>query len=75
MPAMSIKRSAQHVPPSPDGAPMLGIAYGPNAAESNDARFDLPAFNALFERQQSLPDGPERLATLVGAEQGPLPRA
>jgi ABC-type transport system substrate-binding protein len=54
--------------PSPDGAPMLGIAYGPNAAESNDARFDLPAFNTLFERQQSLPDGPEREALMREAK-------
>ncbi len=45
---------------SPDGSQMLGIAYGPNAAESNDARFDLPAFNALYERQAALPDGRER---------------
>jgi ABC-type transport system substrate-binding protein len=47
---------------------MLGIGYGPNAAESNDARFDLPAFNALYERQQSLPDGPERDATMREAK-------
>jgi ABC-type transport system substrate-binding protein len=53
---------------SPDGAQMLGIAYGPNAAESNDARFDLPAFNALFERQRSLPDGPERAAVMREAK-------
>ncbi|MBL8331438.1 MAG: bicyclomycin resistance protein [Rubrivivax sp.] len=45
---------------SPDGSQMLGIAYGPNAAESNDARFDLPLFNRLFERQQALPDGAQR---------------
>jgi ABC-type transport system substrate-binding protein len=53
---------------SPDGGPMLGIAYGPNAAESNDARFDLPAFNRLFERQQSLPDGPQREAVMREAK-------
>ncbi len=56
------------VSPSPDGGPMLGIAYGPNKAESNDARFDLPAFNALFERQQALPDGPERDAVMRQAK-------
>ncbi len=53
---------------SPDGGPMLGIAYGPNAAESNDARFDLPAFNALFERQLSMPDGPGRDAVMRQAK-------
>lgn len=53
---------------SPDGGQMLGIAYGPNAAESNDARFDLPAFNRLFEQQRALRDGPERLALMRRAQ-------
>lgn len=53
---------------SPDGSQMLGIAYGPNAAESNDARFDLPAFNQLYERQQALLDGPEREAVMREAQ-------
>jgi ABC-type transport system substrate-binding protein len=45
---------------SPDGGFFLAIAYGPNASESNDPRFALPAFDRLFERQRVLPDGPER---------------
>ncbi len=49
---------------SPDGGFFLGIAYGPNAAEANDPRFSLPAFDRLFERQRALPDGPERLALM-----------
>ena len=49
---------------SPDGGFFLGIAYGPNAAESNDPRFNLPAFDALFREQQRLPDGPEREALM-----------
>ncbi len=53
---------------SPDGAQMLGIAYGPNAAESNDARFNLPAFNTLYERQRALPDGPARDAVMQEAK-------
>ena len=53
---------------SPDGAQMLGIAYGPHAAESNDARFNLPAFNALYERQRALPDGPARDAVMQEAK-------
>jgi ABC-type transport system substrate-binding protein len=47
--------------PSPDADFSLGLAYGPNADQSNDARFKLPAFDRLYERQRSLPDGPERL--------------
>ncbi len=49
---------------SPDGGFFLGIAYGPNSGESNDARFALPAFDRLFERQSVLPDGAERLALM-----------
>ncbi len=53
---------------SPDGAFFLGIAYGPNASESNDARFSLPAFDRLYERQRVLPDGPERAALMREAK-------
>ncbi len=49
---------------SPDGDFFLGLAYGPNADQSNDARFKLPAFDALYERQRVMPDGPERLAVM-----------
>ena len=49
---------------SPDGEFFLGLAYGPNAEQSNDARFRLPAFDRLYERQRVLPDGPERLALM-----------
>ena len=48
---------------SPDGGFFLGIAYGPNASESNDARFALPDFDRLFE-QQRMPDGPAREAVM-----------
>ena len=48
----------------PDGEFFLGLAYGPNADQSNDARFKLPAFDALFERQRLMADGPERLAVM-----------
>jgi ABC-type transport system substrate-binding protein len=53
---------------SPDGGFFLGIAYGPNASESNDPRFSLPAFDRLFERQRALPDGPEREAVMRQAK-------
>ncbi|MFN8898516.1 MAG: ABC transporter substrate-binding protein, partial [Pseudomonadota bacterium] len=48
----------------PDGDFFLGLAYGPNADQSNDARFRLAAFDRLYERQRVLPDGPERLALM-----------
>jgi len=51
----------------PDGDFFLSLAYGPNAEQNNDARFRLPAFDALYERQRALPDGPERLAVMARA--------
>ena len=53
---------------SPDGGFFLDIAYGPNAGESNDPRFKLPAFDRLVERQRRLPDGPEREAVMRQAK-------
>jgi len=46
----------------PDGESFLALGYGPNKGQANHARFDLPAFNAVYERQRVLPDGPERAA-------------
>lgn len=51
----------------PDSDTNFGMAYGSNMQSINDARFDLPAFNRLFEQQRVLPDGPERLALLQEA--------
>lgn len=49
---------------NPDGDFFLGLAYGPNAGQANDARLRLPAFDRLYERQRVLPDGPERLGLM-----------
>jgi ABC-type transport system substrate-binding protein len=46
----------------PDGDAFMVLGYGPNKGQSNHARFDLPAYNEVFERQRVLPDGPERAA-------------
>ncbi len=53
---------------NPDGSFFLGIGYGPNASESNDAHFNLPEYDRLFERQNVLPDGPERDALMKKAK-------
>jgi ABC-type transport system substrate-binding protein len=53
---------------TPDGGFFLDIAYGPNAGESNDPRFQLAAFDRLHERQRALPDGPERDAVMQEAK-------
>ncbi|HSM23068.1 MAG TPA: ABC transporter substrate-binding protein, partial [Rubrivivax sp.] len=51
----------------PDGGYFLDVLYGPNKGQSNHARFDLPAFNALYEQQRKLADGPERDALIQQA--------
>jgi ABC-type transport system substrate-binding protein len=48
----------------PDGDTFLALGYGPNKGQSNHARFNLPAFNALYEKQRGLPNGPERAALM-----------
>ena len=53
---------------APDGDTFLALGYGPNKGQANHARFDLPAFNRLYEAQRALPDGPERLARMDEAK-------
>ena len=52
---------------SPDGDTFLALAYGPNIGGANHARFNLPAFNALYQKQSVMPDGPERQAVMEEA--------
>jgi ABC-type transport system substrate-binding protein len=49
---------------APDGDTFVSLAYGPSKGQSNKSRFDLPAYNKLFELQKRLPDGPERQAAM-----------
>jgi ABC-type transport system substrate-binding protein len=53
---------------APDGDTFLALGYGPNKGQANKARFDLPAFNALYEEQKKLANGPERLAVMTAAQ-------
>ena len=52
----------------PDGDTFLALGYGPNKGQANHARFNLPAYNALYERQRALPDDPERQAVMDQAQ-------
>jgi ABC-type transport system substrate-binding protein len=52
----------------PDAEAALQLGYGPMKGEGNYERFDLPAYNALFEKIQQAPDGPERLAMIAEAQ-------
>jgi ABC-type transport system substrate-binding protein len=52
---------------SPDGQPALERSYGPAKGGANLARFELPAFDRIYERMKALPDGPERQALFAQA--------
>lgn len=52
----------------PDGETFLQLGNGPAKGGANHSRFDLPAFNDLFQKQRALPDGPERFAIMKEAE-------
>ena len=47
---------------APDGQGSLARYHSRQIGGQNMARFRLPAFDALYERMQVLPDGPERAA-------------
>jgi len=44
----------------PDAENFMQLLYGPNVGQDNDARFDLPEFNRLYDAARALPDSPER---------------
>ena len=44
-----------------NGSGFLDLLYGPHKGDSNLGRFDLPEFNALYDRAKKLPNGPERV--------------
>jgi len=52
----------------PDGDTFLALADGNAKGQSNKSRFDLPAYNAAYQRQKSLPNGPERQAAMDEAK-------
>ncbi len=49
---------------TPDAEDFLAMAYGPQAGAANLAFFQLPAFDALFDQQTRLGDGPQRMAAM-----------
>lgn len=46
----------------PDAENFYQLLYGPNAGRANYSRFNLPAFNTLYEQAMRLSDSPERTA-------------
>jgi ABC-type transport system substrate-binding protein len=52
---------------APDGDTFLALGDGRAKGAANKSRFGLPAYNVLYEKQKSLPNGPERLAVMQEA--------
>ena len=46
----------------PDGEEFLALCNGPEKGQANYAHFENAEYDALYQRQRALPDGPERLA-------------
>jgi oligopeptide transport system substrate-binding protein len=44
----------------PDAENYMQLLYGPNIGGENNARFKLPAFDALYDEARKLPDSPQR---------------
>jgi ABC-type transport system substrate-binding protein len=54
--------SLANIAAGPDGQDAFQRLHGPQSGNQNYARFQLAAFDALYDRMSALPDGPERLA-------------
>ena len=52
----------------PDGQSALQRWYGPQSGRQNLSRFQLPAFDAAYDRMLALPDGPERDALFLACK-------
>ena len=50
---------------TPDGDTFLALGSSAAKGKANKPRFDLPAFEAIYEKQKALPDGPERAALMT----------
>ncbi len=52
---------------APDAENFVGLAYGPNAGQSNLSRFKLKELDDILEKQRLLPDNDERKALMQQA--------
>jgi ABC-type transport system substrate-binding protein len=53
---------------TPDSGSVLEMGYSKSAGQENHARFSNAKFDALYEKQAVLPDGPERRAVINEAQ-------
>ena len=55
-----VMRNAAWIADYPDGDNFMQLLYGPNTQQSNNACYQSPEFDRLYEKSKTLPDGPER---------------
>lgn len=55
-----ITRNAPWMADYPDGDNFMQLFYGPYIHQNNNGCVAIPEYDALYERSQKLPDGPER---------------
>ncbi|TMG92055.1 MAG: heme-binding protein [Betaproteobacteria bacterium] len=53
-------RNAAWIADYADGDNFMQLLYGPNTQQSNNACYQSPEFDKLYEKSRTLPDGPER---------------
>jgi ABC-type transport system substrate-binding protein len=53
---------------SSDAEELLDLLHGPKKGEKNFANFDMPEYNALFEKMTALPNSDERYALIQQAQ-------
>ncbi|HEY0957039.1 MAG TPA: ABC transporter substrate-binding protein [Roseateles sp.] len=53
---------------TPDGDTFLALGSGAAKGKANKPRFQLAAYDAIYEKQKTLPDGPERAALMIEAQ-------
>lgn len=53
-------RLAAWIADYPDGDNFMQLLYGPNTQQSNNACYQSPEFDKLYEKSRTLPDGPGR---------------
>ena len=53
-------RNAAWIADYADGDNFMQLLYGPNTQQSNNACYQAPEFDKLYEKSKTVPDGPER---------------
>ena len=55
-----LSRTASWIADYPDGDDFMQLLYGPNSSQNNNACFQLPEWDRIYEKTRAMPDSPER---------------